>query len=73
MFTVITMNSVLGRLLTSTSLSCASVILAYPMSGTYSSAVSFCHLTFYVCGLFPTVCRLVLPLASSCRNLPSVE
>ena len=70
MFTIITLNSFLGRLPTSTSLSCSSVVLTYSF-GTYTSAVSFCHLTFCVCGLFSIGCRLVLPLASSCRNLPS--
>lgn len=52
MFTIITLNSFLDRLLTSTSLSCSSVVLPYSFVWNIFFCFSFCHLTFCVCGLF---------------------
>ena len=58
-FTIITLNSVLGRLPISSSLNCSLGFYLVPLSGTYSSAFSFC-LTFCDCSFHSTGCRVVV-------------
>ena len=62
-FTIITINYFSGRLPISSSFSCSCGFLSFSLICTNFSVISF-HLTYCVCGLLSTGCRIIVPLAS---------